>query len=87
MAFVYGSPLHRAAQATDDAWSAELGRLFGKHAGDVRYSLAGRGDEGSELRRLYDAFRDANEAWAVECAGNHDRFTAGAKSDPRDHAP
>lgn len=55
--------LYRKALAADDAWSAELRRLFGKRAGDVRYTAAGKGEPGSTLRHLHDEFRRANEAW------------------------
>lgn len=53
----------RAAQAACNAWSAELQRLFGRHAGDVRYTLAGKGDAGSELRRLADEFTRTTTHW------------------------
>jgi hypothetical protein len=39
----------------DDAYSAELRRLFGGRAGDVRYTQRGSGAPGTELRRLYEA--------------------------------
>ena len=61
--FKFGSPEHVAAQVTDDAWSAELRRLFGKRAGDVRYTPQGNGDAGSDLRRLYDAREAARKAY------------------------
>jgi len=48
---------------TDKAWSAELQRLFGKRAGDVRYLAQGYGEPGSELRRLHDAAKAAHDAW------------------------
>ena len=61
------SPAHKAlydaAMATDAAWGAELRRLFGKRAGDVRYLAQGRGEPGTELRRLYDAAKNAGAAW------------------------
>ncbi len=47
--------LYAAAIAADDAWSAELRRQFGKRAGDVRYTKVGKGEPGTELRRLHDA--------------------------------
>jgi hypothetical protein len=50
------------AIAADDAWQAELVRLFGKQAGDKRYTNEGKGEPGSELRRLHDAFRDCGHA-------------------------
>lgn len=61
--FKFGSSEHVAAQTTDDAWSAELQHLFGKRAGDVRYTLEGRGEIGSELRRLYEAREAARRAY------------------------
>ncbi len=61
--FKFGGPEHTAAQSTDDAWSAELQRLFGNRAGDVRYTLQGKGDPGSDLRRLYDARENARRAY------------------------
>jgi hypothetical protein len=57
------------ALAADDAWGAELRRLFGKRAGDVRYTERGAGEPGSELRCLYDAKLAADErlwrAWRI----------------------
>lgn len=46
---------YRAATAADEAWGSELRRQFGKRAGDVRYTTRGKGEPGSELRRLHDA--------------------------------
>ena len=54
---------YKAFSAADDAWSAELHRLFGKQAGDVRYTKAGKGEPETELRRLHDAFVAAGDAW------------------------
>lgn len=51
----------KAAYAADDAYSAELRRLFGKNAGDVRYTRRGAGEPGTELRRLSDAKLAADE--------------------------
>ena len=45
---------HRSFQAADDAWSAELRRLFGKQAGDVRYTARGKGEVGSVLLKTPD---------------------------------
>lgn len=42
--------VRRDAYAADDAYSAELRRLFGKAAGDARYDA--RGESTPELRRL-----------------------------------
>lgn len=46
-----------AACAADAAWHGELVRIYGKRAGDVRYTKAGRGKSGTVLRERYDAFR------------------------------
>lgn len=46
-----------AAIDADNAWQAELNRLK-----IDRYSKAARGDEGSELRRLYEVKIAADEA-------------------------
>jgi hypothetical protein len=50
-------------QRADDAWMAELVRIWGKDAGDVRYTSHARGDAGSTLRALYDARNAASDAW------------------------
>lgn len=55
--------LYHAAIAADAAWSAELKRQFGKNAGDVRYTARGKGEPGSELRRLHATFRSTSDAW------------------------
>ena len=55
---------HAAVQA-DEAWHAELVHLFGKKAGDVRYTSAGRGEPGSRLNMLYLAFQEASERQRV----------------------
>jgi hypothetical protein len=47
----------------DDAWSAELQRQFGRNAGQARYEVRGKGEEGSELRRLHDLRMTAQAAW------------------------
>lgn len=52
-----------AFQQADDAWGDELHRLFGKKAGDIRYTAAGKGIPGSELRRRYEARETARIAW------------------------
>jgi hypothetical protein len=43
------------ALLADEAWSAELRRVFGERAGDARYAKSGEGAPGSRLRRLYEA--------------------------------
>jgi hypothetical protein len=57
------TPELKAFQDADDAWALELQRVFGKHAGDARYQLLGKGAEGSELRRLHDARLNAQTIW------------------------
>ena len=57
-----GHDAYHAAIAADEAWSAELRRLFGAKAGDVRYTKRGEGEPGSELRRLHDAKIAADRA-------------------------
>jgi hypothetical protein len=61
-AFPYTAEL-KPFQDADDAWSAELQRVFGKRAGDARYRPEGKGAEGSELRRLHNARMAARHAW------------------------
>jgi hypothetical protein len=65
------SPAHKAlfdaAMSADDAWSVELRRLFGKRAGDVRYTSQGSGAEGSVLRAVHDARQAAAHAYRVSC--------------------
>lgn len=57
---------------TDQAWRFEMTRRYGPdgvlHFG---YSREGRGDEGSPVRRAYDARRQAVALWRHErrCAG------------------
>jgi hypothetical protein len=50
-------------QEADDAWSAELTKKFGKDAGQARYELRGRGEDGSDLRRTYTAREACRVAW------------------------
>jgi len=45
--------------AKHDAWWKELDRLFGEQSKDMRNREFGRGELGSELRRLYCEFKDA----------------------------
>jgi hypothetical protein len=54
--------LYKDACKADDAWSAELVKLYGKRAGDMRYTKEGKGSEGSELRRLHDAWSERRDA-------------------------
>jgi hypothetical protein len=67
--------MYQEALAADDAWQAELVRQFGKQAGNKRYTKEGKGEPGSELRRLHDTFRECNDAWhayrmSTEACGN-----------------
>lgn len=57
---------YQSAVAADDAWSTELRRLFGGRAGDIRYTKQGRGEPGTELRRLHDAKLAADNTLAVQ---------------------
>lgn len=57
-----------AAEAlrTDNAWTVELVKVFGKNAGDVRYLKAGQGFPGTPLNAAYLARTAAQEAWHNE---------------------
>lgn len=50
-------------QDADDAWGDELRRTFGKWSAEARYSDLGMGEEGSNLRRLYEARTAARATW------------------------
>lgn len=50
-------------QDSDDAWGAELKRVFGKRSAEARYTSLGRGEDGSELRRLHDVRQAAQSTW------------------------
>jgi hypothetical protein len=54
--------IYNEALAADKAWSAELTRLFGKQAGDKRFTKEGKGEEGSELRRLHNEWCECRDA-------------------------
>lgn len=62
--------LYAVALAADQAWGDELRRLFGKNAGDIRYTKRGQGEPGSELRRLHDAKLAADAALRASCAAS-----------------
>ena len=68
-----GTEKHKAALQTDNEWSAELCKAFGKRAGDVRYAPEGQGEPGTALRRAYEARRAAQEAWEDESNANVQR--------------
>jgi hypothetical protein len=59
----------------DAAWSAELKLLFGKRAGDVRYTAQGRGTPGTTLRVRYENREAARLAWEA------------AKAEPKRQGP
>lgn len=59
----WDSSLHAAALMADAAWHQHLEKVFGKGAGDARYTPAGKGEPGSALRVAHDRWREANEAW------------------------
>lgn len=52
-----------AFEIADHAWGRELVALFGRAAGNVRYTKQGRGEEGSQLRQLYTERTEAQRAW------------------------
>jgi len=54
---------YHAFAAADAAWSQELQRQFGSQAGDIRYTKAGKGEPGTHLRTLHDAFVATGDAW------------------------
>jgi hypothetical protein len=57
------TPELKPFQDADDAWGAELKRVFGKRSAEARYTALGRGADGSDLRHLHDARQDAQSAW------------------------
>lgn len=65
--FALGSKEHCAFQAADKAWSIELQRAYGKHAGDIRYRPAGKGEPRSALRAAYDARETARMLYDLAC--------------------
>ena len=62
------TPELRPFQVADDAWGDELRRVFGKNAGQARYETRGKGEPGSELRRLHDAREQARVTWRRSAA-------------------
>jgi hypothetical protein len=57
------TPELKPFQDADDAWSDELFRVFGWQACQARYQDRGKGEAGSELRRLYELKEAARRAW------------------------
>lgn len=45
-----------AWKAAESAWITEIRRLFGRDFGDALYDARGRGEPGSRLRELHDAY-------------------------------
>lgn len=58
--------LQHAAYAADDAWSAELTRLYGRKADDARYGA--RGFATDNLNRLKRNFLDAMDLYSGACS-------------------
>jgi hypothetical protein len=73
-----GTEKHREALRTDQAWSAELYKAFGRQAGDKRYTMEGRGKPGTALRAAYDARTTADQAWHDEGTGHEPDETLAA---------
>lgn len=65
--FPYTAAL-KTFQDTDDTWSAELSRVFGKEAGQARYEPRGKGQPGSLLRQLHATRERARIAWHATAA-------------------
>ncbi len=61
--------LYSAAITADRRWSAELSRLFGKQAGDVRYTKRGEGEPGTELNAAYREFTRTSAEWRDSLRG------------------
>lgn len=57
--------LYQAACKADQAWSAELTRVYGRNAGDARYDRRGCASE--ELAHLSSESAAAKDAWLAEC--------------------
>ena len=57
------TPELKPFQDADDAWGNELRRVFGKRSAEARYTELGKGYEGSELNRLYEARMAAQRRW------------------------
>lgn len=56
--------IYREAIQADEAWSAELQRIFRGRAGDARYDS--RGTSTPKLRELYARFAVTRDAWLAE---------------------
>jgi hypothetical protein len=56
------TPQLKPFQDADDAWQAEINRVFGKKS-NARYLDIGKGESGTVLRSLYEARMAAKAAW------------------------
>lgn len=56
------TPQLKAFQDADDAWQAEINRVFGERS-NARYLDCGKGEPGTLLRSLYEARMAAKAAW------------------------
>ena len=63
------TPERIPAQQADDAWQAELVRVFGKDAGTARYQDRGKGEPSSILRKLHDDVVTTRDAWHASREG------------------
>ena len=61
-AFPY-TPELKLFQVADDAWSAELQRIFGKDACNARYRPRGKGEPGTTLHNLHAVREAARITW------------------------
>lgn len=57
------TPQLKAFQDADDAWDGELRRVFGKQSALARYTNLGKGEEGTAVRKLFEARDAARTAW------------------------
>lgn len=70
--------LNNAAVATDAAWMRAIREAFpNKRAGDVRYTIVGKGEPGTALRAAFDAHAAANEAWRAAITAERNAKAAG----------
>ena len=59
---------YRAFLTADDVWQAELVKVYGKRAGDARYTSEGKAT--SRLAELHKAFQEAGLAWRERMVSN-----------------
>jgi hypothetical protein len=58
--------LHADFQYADDIWQIALEFEFGVSASDKRYTMEGRGEPGSPLRKAWEAREAARSAWDAD---------------------